>query len=101
MKRVNSPADIPAHPHYAILVYKSQSVTIPGDERSRTCPGHGYPEHTEIYTSFEHYISTVEEEVEDFITRHESKAFDKAPYVVLKVQGKASVVTKLASKVSW
>jgi hypothetical protein len=32
---------------YAALV--SRSVTIPGDERSRTNPGHGYPEHTESY----------------------------------------------------
>lgn len=32
---------------YAALVTKS--VTIPGDERSRTNPGHGYPEHTETY----------------------------------------------------
>lgn len=30
---------------YAALVTKS--ITIPGDERSRTHPGHGYPEHTE------------------------------------------------------
>jgi hypothetical protein len=29
---------------YAALITKS--VTIPGDERSRTNPGHGYPEHT-------------------------------------------------------
>ena len=32
---------------YAALVTKF--VTIPGDERSRTHPGHGYPEHTEEY----------------------------------------------------
>lgn len=25
----------------------TKSITIPGDERSRTNPGHGYPEHTE------------------------------------------------------
>lgn len=29
----------------AALVTKR--ITIPGDERSRTHPGHGYPEHTE------------------------------------------------------
>ena len=33
---------------YAALV--SRSVTIPGDERSRLHPGHGYPEHTESFT---------------------------------------------------
>lgn len=32
---------------YAALV--SKSVTIPGDARSHSHPGHGYPEHTETY----------------------------------------------------
>ena len=32
---------------YGALVTKT--VTIPGDERSRMHPGHGYPEHTEEY----------------------------------------------------
>lgn len=29
---------------YAALI--KTSTTVPGDERSRTHPGHGYPEHT-------------------------------------------------------
>jgi hypothetical protein len=37
-------ADLPAGEFYAILTPESQ--TIAGDERSRTNPGHGYPEHT-------------------------------------------------------
>ena len=41
--------DIPNEPHYAIIVIDSTSVHIPGDERSRTAPGHGYPERTETY----------------------------------------------------
>jgi hypothetical protein len=36
---------------YAILT--TTSVTVPGDERSRTNPGHGYPESTEIHWSIE------------------------------------------------
>ncbi|BBA65246.1 predicted ORF [Xanthomonas phage XacN1] len=31
------------------LLIDSTSVFIPGDERSRTNPGHGYPERTETY----------------------------------------------------
>lgn len=38
-------ADIPSTPHYAILT--ARSIEIPGDERSRTHPGHGYPASTE------------------------------------------------------
>jgi hypothetical protein len=33
---------------YAAVV--EESITIPGDERSRTNPGHGYPEHTRHFT---------------------------------------------------
>lgn len=42
MTYAERPSDIPAdHAHPAIVVFTS--VHIPGDERSRTCPGHGYP----------------------------------------------------------
>ena len=45
MKWCHSISDIPTGPHYAIL--DTKSTHIPGDERSRTHPGHGYPESTE------------------------------------------------------
>ena len=51
MKYVSSLADIPNEPHYVIVAI--QSVHIPGDERSRTNPGHGYPEHTEHYVQMQ------------------------------------------------
>jgi hypothetical protein len=35
---------IPKGEHWAII--ETSSITIPGDERSRTNPGHGYPEHS-------------------------------------------------------
>ena len=41
----HQPSDLPPGEHYAILVFGS--VHIPGDERSRTHPGHGYPAHSE------------------------------------------------------
>ncbi len=57
LKQVEKSSDVPKDHHYAILVYKTQSVFIPGDERSRTHPGHGYPEHTETFGTFEHYVT--------------------------------------------
>jgi len=48
---VNTPNDIPSGEHWAIIT--GSSVFIPGDERSRTAPGHGYPEHTEHYIRYE------------------------------------------------
>lgn len=38
---VNSKKDMPNRPHYAVILYSK--IHIPGDERSRTNPGHGYP----------------------------------------------------------
>lgn len=57
IKRVSSKKDVPVGHHYAIIVYKSYSEYIPGDERSRTHPGHGYPERYETRESFEHYVT--------------------------------------------
>ena len=54
MKYVKNKSDVLKHPHFAIIEFGS--ITIPGDERSRSCPGHGYPEHTQdtcTYIAFE------------------------------------------------
>lgn len=49
-KYVHAPNEIPTGEHWAII--KGTSVFIPGDERSRTAPGHGYPERTENYIEY-------------------------------------------------
>lgn len=46
----HSPKDIPEGEHYAIIEFGS--ISIPGDERSRTNPGHGYPARTEAKTDY-------------------------------------------------
>lgn len=53
---------IPATPHWAIL--QTVSVTIPGNERSRTHPGHGYPATTETYITYRAFTSQAEWERE-------------------------------------
>lgn len=61
---VSSVRAMPDQPFY--VIFKDNSVTIPGDERSRTHPGHGYPEYTEqyvtpeIYTEEKHFVAAVE-----------------------------------------
>lgn len=42
---------VPMHDHYAIITTSSRTTTTAGDERSRTHPGHGYPERTETIVS--------------------------------------------------
>lgn len=52
-KYVQKSGDIPVGKHWAILTFGS--ITIPGDERSRTNPGHGYPESTQVTTTYTFY----------------------------------------------
>lgn len=55
---------IPNEDHWAVIT--TTSIYVPGDERSRTHPGHGYPEHYEesigyqAFTDFERLIKHVE-----------------------------------------
>lgn len=68
-----------AAPFYAVI-FKSQT-TIPGDERSRTNPGHGYPEHTVEHNEFLEFPN--EGELRDWIMQEERRAFYKREYRVL------------------
>ncbi len=47
--------ELPDDEFFAILY--PDSVTIPGDERSRTNPGHGYPQHTVDHWRMEVYAT--------------------------------------------
>ena len=49
---------IPEVEHWAIIT--TSSYTVPGDERSRTNPGHGYPEHTVETIGYDAYTDFVE-----------------------------------------
>lgn len=78
-------SDIPNGPHWAII--KTVSVTIPGDERSRTNPGHGYPAHTEEFITYKAFIiqSEWEEEIEKLTMRGERFTAIKASVAKVKV----------------
>lgn len=52
---VSQKSRMPLGDHFAILLYKN--ITIPGDERSRSAPGHGYPEHMESAVEYRAYLS--------------------------------------------
>jgi hypothetical protein len=55
---VHDAKEVPSCEHWAII--SGTSVTIPGDERSRTNPGHGYPESTEHYITYEAFTDEAE-----------------------------------------
>lgn len=52
---VNTEDELPEGEHWAILHFSS--IHIPGDERSRTNPGHGYPESNEPIVRYEAFKS--------------------------------------------
>jgi hypothetical protein len=54
-KFIERAKDIPKEPHYALI--DNRSVFIPGDERSKSCPGHGYPDSTEHFISYTAYTN--------------------------------------------
>ena len=70
-------------PHFAIIEFTS--VWIPGDERSRTNPGHGYPEHSEDVVN---YIAfTDENEWKNEINKRMTSPYrsDKDNFIAAKV----------------
>lgn len=74
-------SDIPNGPHWAII--RTTNVTIPGDERSRTNPGHGYPEHTETYITYQAF--KVQAEWEREVERLTMQQYG-GPFRALKVE---------------
>lgn len=90
MKLVEKVSDVPKTEHYAILVYKQQSVYHEGDERSRTHPGHGYPAYTEVFTKAEHYVTENEYTWENEVKR---LFLNKDQFVAFKVNQLAEITT--------
>ena len=87
MDYVHSIDKIPTKKHY--VVFKGDSVYIPGDERSRTNPGHGYPGHTENYLS---YIAfETKEEVEAYIARQRDNNYRVCLVTPISVSTKISI----------
>lgn len=95
MHKATKPSDIPSKPHFAIIRFNTTSVHIPGDERSRTNPGHGYPERTETYSTNEYYYTferqTWVEEIQAIEKRNSNRSYDKDLYAAIEVASKASV----------
>lgn len=100
MKTAKSPSDIPEGHHYAILTFKSSSVHIPGDERSRTNPGHGYGERTETYNTVEYtfthnrneWVNAIEKLEKEKTTAYYGRS---DPYAAIEVASKAAIETKI------
>jgi hypothetical protein len=87
--RVDGPKKMPTEKHYAILIFKRETTWVPGDQRSREAPGHGYPEHTEVHETFEYWAtastSILRQAVEYLEKRNgEVSAHDKVVYSIIE-----------------
>ena len=71
--------EIPIGRSYAILAPKT--VTIPGDLRSRTNPGHGYPEHTE--SSWDIQLFDTQEKWEEEIKTLSTRIYARKGWVAV------------------
>lgn len=93
-KRIGRPSDFPEGPHLAIIDFGS--IYIPGDERSRTHPGHGYPASTE--TTVEYIVWKIEDRHlwEYEITEREK---DHKSYIALDNGRKVTVKPKFSISV--
>lgn len=83
---MSSFSDIPNTPHWAII--STTSVSIPGDERSRTNPGHGYPASTESFITYHVFTSKAEweNEVAKLTLRKYGPAFKAVKVEVASVE---------------
>ena len=79
---VTSRGRFPTEPHWVIL--KFSSTHVPGDERSRTNPGHGYPAHSVPHVDYQAYLT--EEKFLAALQELEDRSYTSDDYVALKVE---------------
>lgn len=91
-------SDIPTVEHFAIIEFRS--FMIPGDERSQTNPGHGYPESTEQLCDYISFTDREEWEfdIADRMRRMRSQ-YSSKEFVALKVTP-AEIQTTYSVKVN-
>lgn len=91
LKPVTQLSDIPKIPHYVIV--EIGSVHIPGDERSRTNPWHGYPAETRYYPSMR--VTTDKEVWEGEVTRLTRENPKETKFVAYHVDAIATIKTSI------
>lgn len=82
MNYISSKSDTPADTHFAALVF--ESILIPGDARSRECPGHGYPEHSESVVKY--IVFKDRTEMESWVNQQELSPYRRDNYRVMEVK---------------
>ena len=89
---ITDPAKIPNEKHFAALVLKT-NIDHEGDERSRTCPGHGYPAHTETVHSIDYIPFNSKKEMDEWVVKAETKTYEKPKYRLIEAQPLVAKIT--------
>ena len=85
MVKLNSAQDITSKHHFLLLIFKTQTHHIDGDERSRSNPGHGYPAHDEVITATEIYAFEDQQDLEAKLVNLYEEKRDRKDIVVINV----------------
>jgi hypothetical protein len=75
---------------YAVI--EETHTTIPGDERSRTHPGHGYPEHTQTSTKFQDAIKLIQRLQRSCHSIRRNESQHRSQYFFKRIKVRSSVV---------
>jgi len=62
--KLKKPQDMTKEHQFLLIVFKTTKYHVEGDERSKTNPGHGYPEHIDEIDSTETYAFENKQELE-------------------------------------
>jgi hypothetical protein len=88
-------AGIPIGQSWAIIAFTT--ITIPGDERSRTAPGHGYPEYQQAMTDI--LLFPTEEEWKAEIQRRHGLVSEHEKDFVAVILTRPTIKTKFVISV--
>lgn len=88
---IHKPSEVPTQPHFAI--FEANSIHVPGDERSRQYPGHGYPASTEYFLSYIAFDTKEEWEadIQERATRKNGDAFIAVHIIPATIETKVVV----------
>lgn len=89
----------PSNAHYAALVFKTNDIYHEGDQRSRDCPGHGYPAYTETVESIEYIAFSNEQMMSDWVIAQTKKdSYNRPKYQLILA---SPVAAQLTTKVTF
>jgi len=90
---VDTKTKAPAESHFASLEFST--VFIPGDERSKSHPGHGYPDRHESVVKY--IVFKDNEELQNYVERKENPSYGTPDKNYMVVEIKPLKVTKKIS----